>query len=566
MASNDKSVLIGRLSGTAGKGTGANTGLGTADVLVPEFPILPSRITEETARQFRQDVERWRSSFQAQFPIPLPTPDTFDPTGLQSQIDSVLASVSALQASLAQLQADSGTSTDDGECHCTKADVGLGNVDNTSDLAKPISSATQSALDGKSNVGHTHTGSQITDLGTMAYQNSDDVNITGGVIEGYYSLHSAAVWEFVKNTSGSTIAKGTPVYIVSRTGTHIDVAPADAANSAKMPAIGVAQDQIAIGSNGYIHVIGTVTGVNTSTATLGQTVYVAAGGGFTLTKPFYPNLIQNIGRVTKVANNGEVLVLGPGRTNDVPALSNKTVFIGNSSGNTDQRALTVSDITGLDPNAYNETDFLTWSRCIYVPNTASAQQTSLGYGASDNGTASNVAGTATEMLGRNWVSAASIGSTFGWSSGAIFISDHEVRHYINAKISTDTTSMRFWVGLASTTLGNLSSDTPNQHLAIFRYSSEAPDTNWKAVTCAGTGSSSTVTDTGVAVGTSAKTFGIVYTPSEVKFYINATLVATHTTNIPATGQTLRVHAGGVNVAAAARNCRVYWANGLHRLQ
>lgn len=34
----------------------------------------------------------------------------------------------------------------------TKADVGLGNCDNTSDLAKPISTATQTALDGKANV------------------------------------------------------------------------------------------------------------------------------------------------------------------------------------------------------------------------------------------------------------------------------------------------------------------------------------------------------------------------------------------------------------------------------
>jgi len=39
----------------------------------------------------------------------------------------------------------------------TKADVGLGNVDNTSDLNKPISTATQTALNGKSDTSHTHT-------------------------------------------------------------------------------------------------------------------------------------------------------------------------------------------------------------------------------------------------------------------------------------------------------------------------------------------------------------------------------------------------------------------------
>jgi len=48
-----------------------------------------------------------------------------------------------------------------------KADVGLGNVDNTSDTAKPVSTATQTALDGKANSSHTHTASQISDSTTI---------------------------------------------------------------------------------------------------------------------------------------------------------------------------------------------------------------------------------------------------------------------------------------------------------------------------------------------------------------------------------------------------------------
>lgn len=39
----------------------------------------------------------------------------------------------------------------------TKSDVGLGSVDNTSDANKPISTATKTALDGKSSTSHTHT-------------------------------------------------------------------------------------------------------------------------------------------------------------------------------------------------------------------------------------------------------------------------------------------------------------------------------------------------------------------------------------------------------------------------
>jgi hypothetical protein len=41
----------------------------------------------------------------------------------------------------------------DGTHTLTKADVGLGNADNTSDVAKPISIAQQTALDAKASVG-----------------------------------------------------------------------------------------------------------------------------------------------------------------------------------------------------------------------------------------------------------------------------------------------------------------------------------------------------------------------------------------------------------------------------
>lgn len=44
-----------------------------------------------------------------------------------------------------------------------KADVGLGSVDNTADSAKPISTATQTALNGKAATVHTHVASDITD-------------------------------------------------------------------------------------------------------------------------------------------------------------------------------------------------------------------------------------------------------------------------------------------------------------------------------------------------------------------------------------------------------------------
>jgi len=46
----------------------------------------------------------------------------------------------------------------------TKSHVGLGNVDNTSDIAKPVSTATQTALNLKSNTNHTHAANEVTNL------------------------------------------------------------------------------------------------------------------------------------------------------------------------------------------------------------------------------------------------------------------------------------------------------------------------------------------------------------------------------------------------------------------
>jgi hypothetical protein len=127
----------------------------------------------------------------------------------------------------------------------------------------------------------------------------------------------------VKNTSGSTIAKGVPVYATGTVGatSTIEIAPADADDAAKMPAIGLTETSLTANATGFVVVVGTLRGVNTNAYTINAPLYVSTTAGqLTGTKPTGTSeLIQNIGRVTRVnSNNGEILVLGPGRTNDVP--------------------------------------------------------------------------------------------------------------------------------------------------------------------------------------------------------------------------------------------------------
>jgi hypothetical protein len=126
----------------------------------------------------------------------------------------------------------------------------------------------------------------------------------------------------VKNTSGSTIAKGTPVYATGTVGatSTIEIAPADADDAAKMPAIGLTETSLTANATGFVVVVGTLRGVNTNAYSINAPLYVSTTAGqLTGTKPTgTSDAVQMIGLVTRVnANNGEILVLAQG-ADEVP--------------------------------------------------------------------------------------------------------------------------------------------------------------------------------------------------------------------------------------------------------
>jgi predicted small metal-binding protein len=141
----------------------------------------------------------------------------------------------------------------------------------------------------------------------------------------------------VKNTSGVTINAGTPVYATGTVGatSTIEIAAADAGNSAKMPAIGLLEQTLAHNAFGTLMVVGVLRQQNTGSYSINQTLYVANGGGLTGTRPTATTqLVQNIGRVVRVnGSSGEILVYGAGRTNDVPNYAaTKLLGRGSASG------------------------------------------------------------------------------------------------------------------------------------------------------------------------------------------------------------------------------------------
>jgi len=88
----------------------------------------------------------------------------------------------------------------------------------------------------------------------------------------------------VRNNSGASIAKGTPVYI-SGYSTKPTIAKSDSDDLTTFPVIGITQSAITNGSDGVIIVSGIFEDVNTSSYTAGDTLYVANGGGLTDTIP-----------------------------------------------------------------------------------------------------------------------------------------------------------------------------------------------------------------------------------------------------------------------------------------
>jgi len=128
----------------------------------------------------------------------------------------------------------------------------------------------------------------------------------------------------VKNVSGGSLSKGTVVHTspsaTPPAGNVIEVIAADYDDATKMPAIGVLNETIADGAEGAAVMMGAVSGIDTSSFSIGDELYVGNLGTFTNSKPSTAGqLIQKIAVVIKShASNGLIKIFGAGRSNDVP--------------------------------------------------------------------------------------------------------------------------------------------------------------------------------------------------------------------------------------------------------
>lgn len=157
-----------------------------------------------------------------------------------------------------------------------------------------------------------------TDVNAIGSITSTDGSVTVSTTSGVADLSVAVaasttnVVALVRNTTGSTLTKGTAVYISGATGQISTVSKAIATgDSTSAQTLGVMTANLANNSNGYVTIIGLVTDIDTSAYTDGQQLYLSptTAGALTATKPYAPDHLVYVGIVEYAhANHGKLFV------------------------------------------------------------------------------------------------------------------------------------------------------------------------------------------------------------------------------------------------------------------
>jgi hypothetical protein len=211
-----------------------------------------------------------------------------------------------------------------------------------------------------------------------------------------------------------------------------------------------------------------------------------------------------------------------------------------------------------DTIAYNAYGSSTWNAVLGGPRQFATIFQSIDNGAptaygvisgvNHSGNIANVFASATDGAGQTFSAAATaststvIGEDAGEGANYTQFGFGSFYRWSNRFAAGNTTNVRYWMGLtnyntaltgcaAQSVRGNtcFAADYPSTFSIAFRFSA-GTDTHWQAVTQ--TQTAQTVVDTGVAIDTNSHLFEFTNSGSAVNYFIDGTLVATITTNIP----------------------------------
>lgn len=149
-------------------------------------------------------------------------------------------------------------------------------------------------------------------VGEVEYNDSQGSLIQGLKGGNVTNIIGQQLHQRVSNVTGSTLSKGTAVYLSGSQGNRITAAKALATSDpTSANTFGIVAESIADNASGYVITEGLITGINTSGLTEDSAVYLSptVAGGLTSTKPQAPNHGVYIGVCVKSnAGSGELFV------------------------------------------------------------------------------------------------------------------------------------------------------------------------------------------------------------------------------------------------------------------
>lgn len=264
--------------------------------------------------------------------------------------------------------------------------------------------------------------------------------------------------------AGEALAKGDPVYVSGSHGTGANMIPivskADASNSAKMPAIGIMDADLANNASGHMVITGTIADLNTAAYAVNDTLYVASGGGFTATPPAANS--QPVARVERSnANNGALIVKVNGlASNGGNGVSDANKLVRFSSTGT----IPVASIGGLGTGVATALAINTGSAGAFVVNGGTAaNMTFAGTASFTSTTRPTSAGTgtpaATSLItssdSTNLFALTYITSAYRWSQA---VGDYNTAHTGTGTASTATQVLQVNSGATSGSVAVLRGD------------------------------------------------------------------------------------------------------------
>ena len=323
-------------------------------------------------------------------------------------------------------------------------------------------------------------------------------NVTFNEVTGAEFIGNLRGANLMKAQAGEALTKGDVVYISGVSGNVPIVSKADADDSVKMAAVGLANSTVSLNAQVDILTFGQMTNINTTqniggTWIEGDSLFVdTTAGQLTKVQPSgESSQVQKIGKIEKVhASTGIILIQGAGRSNATPNLDDGKIFIGDASNYSVTSTLDTSIVpentnlyytdgradARVAANVIDEDDMVTDSE-IKTPSQQSVKAFVEGQSITINGSAVSLGGSVTVGETKPTITSISPDTITNAEStititGSNFISGTQVE-FIN-------TATGIWYPASTITFNNSTSLTITITLSVdaqYRMRIENPDGN-----------------------------------------------------------------------------------------